>query len=205
MHETLCLIRSAKIFEFNLRRDHQKISYERRAYEPVDDIFCIWGLKFVHLLIPFMSRKREIWLVTLYIWDSIKNISMFCDLENSVSRTFRKHLLAALFSWLPDLLQHWKKKSCHFDLKSWVTGGTKNRLRIPSTLRIFESNWHSISSEFDSYIIQSLGIPGRILVPRVTQFLRSKWLHLFFERGTTRSSIASCSLHGTIDGPMKSS
>ena len=29
--------RSAEIFNFNLRRDHQKISYERRVYESVDE------------------------------------------------------------------------------------------------------------------------------------------------------------------------
>ena len=29
--------RLAKIFDFNLRRDHQKISYERRDYESVDE------------------------------------------------------------------------------------------------------------------------------------------------------------------------
>ena len=29
--------RSAEIFYFNLRMDHQKISYERRDYESVDE------------------------------------------------------------------------------------------------------------------------------------------------------------------------
>ena len=37
-----------------------------------------------------------------------------------------------------------------FDLKSWVTGGTKIRPGIPSKWRIFESNWLSISSQTDS-------------------------------------------------------
>ena len=40
---------------------------------------------------------------------------------------------------------HWTKKCSHFDLKSWVTGGTKIRLGILSKWRIFESNW-----KFDS-------------------------------------------------------
>ena len=110
-----------------------------------------------------------------------------------------------------------KKIWSHFDLKSWVTGGTKIRPGIPSTWRIFESNWlyidfdsilrinsnwlslssqfdsiltltrfwksiqiDSISSQFDLNILQLLGIPGRILVPPVTQLFRSKWLYFFF-------------------------
>ena len=44
----------------------------------------------------------------------------------------------------------------------------------------WESNWLSISSQFDSNILQLLGIPGRILVPPATQLFRSKWLHFFF-------------------------
>ena len=42
------------------------------------------------------------------------------------------------------------------------------------------SNWLSISNQFDSNNLQSLGIPGQILVPPVTQHFRSKWLHIFF-------------------------
>ena len=69
---------------------------------------------------------------------------------------------------------HWKKKWSHFDLKSWVTGGTKIR---PEIVLI----WLSILSHFDSNIIQLIGIPGRILVPTVTQLFWSKWLHFFFQ------------------------
>ena len=36
---------------------------------------------------------------------------------------------------------HWKKKWSHFDLKSWVTGGTKIWPGIPSNWRIFELYW----------------------------------------------------------------
>ena len=36
----------------------------------------------------------------------------------------------------------------HVDLKSWVTSGTKIRPGISSNLRIFESIWLSISSQF---------------------------------------------------------
>ena len=44
---------------------------------------------------------------------------------------------------------HWKKKWSHFDLKSWVTGGTKIRPGIPSNWRMFESNWVDIENQFE--------------------------------------------------------
>ena len=61
---------------------------------------------------------------------------------------------------------HRNKKWSHFDLKSCVTGGTKVR---PSRLRVIgeylneltlniELNLLSISSQFDSNILQLLGI-----------------------------------------------
>ena len=74
-----------------------------------------------------------------------------------------------------------RKKWSNFDLKCWVISGTKIRHGILSNWRIFESNWHSISSQFDSNILQLLGIRGRILVPPVTQLFRSKWLYFFFQ------------------------
>ena len=123
-----------------------------------------------------------------------------------------------------------KEKWIHFDLKSWVTGGTKIRPGILSNLTIFESNWldiesqivqltrywesycqfdsqiesiwpsnrvnltpniesiwHLISSQFDSNIITLLRIPGRILVPPVTQLFRSKWLHFFYQCCSNKS------------------
>ena len=64
-----------------------------------------------------------------------------------------------------------KEKWSHFDLKSGVTGRTNIGPGIPS-------NWF-ISSQFDSNILQLLGIPGPILVPTVTQLFRSKWLHFW--------------------------
>ena len=51
------------------------------------------------------------------------------------------------------MLHHWKKKCSHFDLKSWVTGGTKIRPGIPSNWKIFESNWPSIYN-YDSILSQ---------------------------------------------------
>ena len=68
---------------------------------------------------------------------------------------------------------HWKKKLSHFDLKSWVIGGTKIRPGIPSNWRIF--------AQFDSKILPSLGILCRILVLPLPQLFRSKWLNFFFQ------------------------
>ena len=77
-----------------------------------------------------------------------------------------------------------KEKMSHFDQKSRVTGGTKIRIGIPSKylsiLRV-NSNRLSIASQFDSNILESLGIQGRILVPPVTQLFRSKWLQFIFQ------------------------
>ena len=55
--------------------------------------------------------------------------------------------------------------------------------------RIFESNWLSISSQCDSYILQYFGIPDQILVPPVTRLFRSKWLHFFFQCSSAVSYI----------------
>ena len=46
----------------------------------------------------------------------------------------------SLLTKLPAL----KENIDSFDLKSWVTGGTKIWTRIPSNWRIFESNWLKI-------------------------------------------------------------
>ena len=64
-------------------------------------------------------------------------------------------------------------------LSHWLTVDTKIRPGISIDWRIFESNRLSISSQFESNILQLLEIPGRILVPPVTQLFRSKWLHFF--------------------------
>ena len=80
-----------------------------------------------------------------------------------------------------------------------VTDGTIISPGIPSNWRIFESNWLdiesqmdeltiwlSISSQFDSNILQLLGILSRISVPSVTQFFKSKRLNFFSVRRLTR-------------------
>ena len=43
-------------------------------------------------------------------------------------------------------------------------------------------------------ILQLLGIPGRILVPPVTQFFRSKWNHLFLSVCVAAKNIGKFSL-----------
>ena len=55
----------------------------------------------------------------------------------------------------------------------WVTGGTEIQTGIPSNWRIFESNWLSISSQFDSFS-NYLKPRVEISVPPVTQIFRSK-------------------------------
>ena len=70
-------------------------------------------------------------------------------------------------------LVHWKKKWSHFDLKSWVTGGTKIRPGISSYWTILESYWLDIESQFDSNILQLLGIPWSNFSTTMTTFLFS--------------------------------
>ena len=62
---------------------------------------------------------------------------------------------------------HWKKKSSHFDLRSWVTWGTKIRLGIPSNWRIFESNWLNIESQIES-----------TLRVKLNQHWESNWINI---------------------------
>ena len=60
----------------------------------------------------------------------------------------RKCLIAKYGSHSEKERLHWKKKCSHFDLKSWVTGGTKIWPGISSNWRIFESNWLASDSTF---------------------------------------------------------
>ena len=85
---------------------------------------------------------------------------------------------------------HWNKKGSQFDLKSWVTGGTKIRPGISSNWRTVDVNWLDIECQFKlTFNIESISfkyspitrIPGRILVPPVTQLFMSKWLPFFFQ------------------------
>ena len=80
---------------------------------------------------------------------------------------------------LPPIFFHWTKKSSYFDLRNWVTVKTKISPEIPS-------NWRILLIYWTYYIYHKLlGIPGRILVPLLTQSLRSKWLNFFFQCSIT--------------------
>ena len=81
-----------------------------------------------------------------------------------------------------------------FDLKSWVTRGTKIWPGIPSKERIFESKWLAASSQYNWKILQLLGIACRILVPPVIQLFRSKWLHFFFQWSALVSPSVRCNI-----------
>ena len=87
-----------------------------------------------------------------------------------------------------------KEKMESFDLKSWVTGGTKIRPGILSNWRIFESNWLDIESQFNSILRVNLTRywesiwlkyspinrnPGSNFSS--TKHFRSKWPNFFFQ------------------------
>ena len=55
-------------------------------------------------------------------------------------------------------------------------------------------NWLSILSQFDSNILQLLGNTGRILVPPVTKLFRSKWLHFCLSVNYNCNLISTSSL-----------
>ena len=87
-----------------------------------------------------------------------------------------------------------KEKWSHFNLKSWVTNGTK----IWPVIQVIGeclSQIDSISSQFKLiFNIESswhkyspiTWIPGQIFVPLVTQLFRSKWLHFSSSAGKGR-------------------
>ena len=89
----------------------------------------------------------------------------------------------------------WPKKLSQCELKI-------NRPLIPSNSRIYEWNWLDIESQFDTNILQLLGIPDRILVPPVTQLFRSKWFH-FFVSVKMRVVMLRCMMpHHTMEDAM---
>ena len=66
----------------------------------------------------------------------------------------------------------------------WESNWLNIESQIDSTLRVkltrhWESIWLNIESQIDSNILQLLTLPGRIIIPPVTQLLRSKWLNSF--------------------------
>ena len=72
----------------------------------------------------------------------------------------------------------WVKLTRYWESNWQFDSLTQSQIEI---LRVKLTIWLSIPSQFHSNILQLLGIPGRILVPPMTQFFRSKWLHFFFQ------------------------
>ena len=70
-------------------------------------------------------------------------------------------------SYVCKLLYTERKKLSHFDIKSWVTCGTKIRPGKVGNWRIFESNWLNIKSQIDS-----------TLRVKLTQHSESNWLNI---------------------------
>ena len=62
----------------------------------------------------------------------------------------------------------------HFDIKSWVTCGTKIRPRKVGNWRIFESNWLNIERQIDS-----------TLRVKLTQHWKPNWLNIESQVGST--------------------
>ena len=75
---------------------------------------------------------------------------------------------------------------CHTERKNVVILTSK-----VESLAELKLTWDS--KYFYTNILQLLGIPGRILVPSVTQFFRSKWLNFFFQ-----CSLSLESRYGTV-------
>ena len=75
----------------------------------------------------------------------------------------------------------------HLYQMKFISSENKTKLKFPKNMYSYYS-YHKIdsqiSSQFDSNILQLLGIPGRILVPPVLQILRSKLLYFFFHCST---------------------
>ena len=67
-----------------------------------------------------------------------------------------------------------RKKFGYFDLKSWVTGGTKIWHGIPSNWRMFESNWLDIESHWLDIESQI----DSILRVKLTRYWESNWLDI---------------------------
>ena len=84
-----------------------------------------------------MIYYMEIQLIQLV---RLANFSLFYDAVPAVRQIMcNRATKAVVYSNCPCFF-HWKKKSSHFDLKNWVTGGTKIQPGIPSNWKIFESN-----------------------------------------------------------------
>ena len=86
-------------------------------------------------------------------------------------------------SYVCELWYTEREKLSHFDIKSWVTCGTKIRPTIVGNWRIFEPNWLNIKSQIESTLIESL-IDSTLRV-KLTQHWESNWLNIESQIGST--------------------
>ena len=140
----------------------------------------IWHLLGYHLFCWRWYLHSKIILTILYpiektiedagcsTWYSHMNVQFPVQLFCSISL-----LILVLFTL--------KQKMKSFDLKSWVTGGTKIRPGIPSNWRIFESNWLDNESQFlNEWTLKFLGQNGSIFSFSVLCSL-GNWLNKIFK------------------------
>ena len=82
----------------------------------------------------------------------------------------------------------WMGIAIHYDINA-IPMCTVAKITLKEKMESFwPKKWSQFDSQyrgnFDSNILQLLGIPGRILFPRVTQLFGSKWLHFSFQCST---------------------
>ena len=111
---------------------------------------------------------ESIWLSMLSQFDSQCWVNLTLNVES-----IRLSMLSQFDSqcWVNLTLNvesTWLSMLSQFDSQCWVN----------LTLNV-ESIWLSMLSQFDSNILQLPTLPGRILVPQVTQLFMSKWLNFF--------------------------
>ena len=117
-------------------------------------------------------RPQRLWLMFLRTTGALR------EAVNPAKKSGSDHLKRETLK--EKMESFWPKKLSHkFDTRFRVS--VRYLSQIDSKLRVNKSNWLSISSQFDSNILQLLGIPGRILVPPVTQLFRLNWLHFSFQ------------------------
>ena len=87
----------------------------------------------------FIFNKKSLIVVIVNPWDKISIYQPVCQtvLQSLKIKSELHTLIDATHTAQQTSFGssfHWKKKWSHFDLKSWVTGGTKIRPGIPSNL-----------------------------------------------------------------------
>ena len=96
------------------------------------------------------------WVTGEYLSQIDSTESNWLNIESQIDSTFRVKLA-----------QHWESNWLNIESQIGPT------LRVKLT-QYWESNWLNIDSQIDSNILQLLTLPGRIIIPPVTELLRSK-------------------------------